>query len=531
MTVTYEELGYFKSVEDVPVEEPAYNKEEENLQHALELSLKEQTERTQGPSRPMAIRKPDSGRIQTLLDVQGKGKKKRRTHMLTKASGHASLDAELPMIDSETESDNVVSKIDTGDQDEGQAGPNPGDHDEGRDGPNPGEQDEGQARLNPGDAAESQPQSSHVVHVGPNRKHENHKLPCEDSVILEEPEEELGKTNAEAEVQSMVLVPIHQETSLVSPMTTPVIYLTTSQSGSLLLTSTATTSVVMTTTTILPPPPQPQQSTTDPTLVKRIDELEQHMANLLQYNLAMEEMKLSNNGCLKINPMRLIKITRSCASGASGTSRTSRSSQLPPPPLPLSTGTSRFFSNEMEECHKMLTDQVDWINPEGDQVRIDVNRPLPLGGSLGHVTIQTQFLFNKYLEYLRYGSKGSSLALSISKMKASSYPDFGLELFVPEQMWIDDKSDPPCGFSVSFELKPTPDMGYEFKHDYTIIESPRVVVFSVNNNERKIMRFNEIYKFSDGTLTWILEALAYKVKEFKLKRLNPGMNTLLQRTE
>ncbi|GKC87892.1 hypothetical protein Tco_1148541 [Tanacetum coccineum] len=51
--------------------------------------------------------------------------------------------------------------------------------------------------------------------------------------------------------------------------------------------------------------------------------------------------------------------------------------------------------------------------------------------------------------------------------------------------------------------------GYEFKHDYTIIESPRAVVFQVNNNERKIMRFNEIYKFSDGTLTRILETLDY----------------------
>ncbi|GKA62026.1 hypothetical protein Tco_0761545 [Tanacetum coccineum] len=67
--------------------------------------------------------------------------------------------------------------------------------------------------------------------------------------------------------------------------------------------------------------------------------------------------------------------------------------------------------------------------------------------------------------------------------------------------------------------------GYEFKHDYTIIESPRAVVFPVNNNELKIMRFNKIYKFSDGTLTRILEALDYKVKEFMVKRLNLGMNT------
>ncbi|GJR39272.1 hypothetical protein Tco_1214956 [Tanacetum coccineum] len=101
---------------------------------------------------------------------------------------------------------------------------------------------------------------------------------------------------------------------------------------------------------------------------------------------------------------------------------------------------------QMEECHKMLTDQVDWANLEGDQVRINVNRPLPLGGPPSHVTIQTDFFFNKDLEYLRYGSKGSCPALSISKMKAASYPNFGLELLVPEQMWIDDV----CTYDVWF---------------------------------------------------------------------------------
>nr|GEU64467.1 protein kinase-like domain, concanavalin A-like lectin/glucanase domain protein [Tanacetum cinerariifolium] len=185
------------------------------------------------------------------------------------------------------------------------------------------------------------------------------------------------------------------------------------------------------------------------------------------------------------------------------------------------------YCRKMEECHKMLTDWVDWTNPEGDKVKVDVNRPLPLGGPPDHVTIQTQFFFNKDLEYLRYGSKGSSPALSISKIKAASYPDFGLELLVPEQIYDSSlrqkKSDHTCGFSVSSELKPTQDKefqlgiesyqaqpnltkprwdatSYKFKHDYTIIECPRAVVFSVNNNERKIMRFNEIYKFSDSTI-------------------------------
>ncbi|GKF37341.1 hypothetical protein Tco_0114099 [Tanacetum coccineum] len=98
------------------------------------------------------------------------------------------------------------------------------------------------------------------------------------------------------------------------------------------------------------------------------------------------------------------------------------------------TGHIIHLQFHMEECHKMLTNQVDWANPEGDQVRINVNRPLPLGGPLGHVTIQTKFFFNKDLEYLRYVNKGSCPALSISKIKAASYPDFGLELLVPELM-------------------------------------------------------------------------------------------------
>nr|GEX89954.1 hypothetical protein [Tanacetum cinerariifolium] len=80
----------------------------------------------------------------------------------TESSGNAespSIDVELTMTDSVTESDEEVAEINVGDQDEGPARPNPGEH------------DEGQAGSNPGDAAESQPQSSHVVHAGPNLKH------------------------------------------------------------------------------------------------------------------------------------------------------------------------------------------------------------------------------------------------------------------------------------------------------------------------------------------------------------------------
>ncbi|GJT62998.1 hypothetical protein Tco_1006531 [Tanacetum coccineum] len=70
---------------------------------------------------------------------------------------------------------------------------------------------------------------------------------------------------------------------------------------------------------------------------------------------------------------------------------------------------------QMEECHKLLTDQVD-----ESIIKFNVRKPLPL-------------------EYLRYGRKSGTLALSISKMKATYYPDVGLEQMVPDQMWIEEE--------------------------------------------------------------------------------------------
>ncbi|GKD18651.1 hypothetical protein Tco_1207809, partial [Tanacetum coccineum] len=66
--------------------------------------------------------------------------------------------------------------------------------------------------------------------------------------------------------------------------------------------------------------------------------------------------------------------------------------------------------------------------------------------------------------------------------------------------------------------------GFEFKHDFTVIDSPRVVIFRDKYGVQMIMRFNEIHKFSDGTLHQIDEALDYRVKEFRINRTNPGMN-------
>ncbi|GJR62741.1 hypothetical protein Tco_1504903 [Tanacetum coccineum] len=177
--------------EGVPENEPRLDDEEADTQRAIEESIKEVHDAHRGPLPPVVIREPDYGRFQPLPEVQGKGKDKvsdeqvaldllnlqtpkkkspteqyifqRRTPAPTEPSGYAespSLYAELGLTDSDTESDEEVPLVvKSRAQDEGQAGPNHG------------VQDEGQARPNSSDNAEPQPQSTPVVHVGPNLEH------------------------------------------------------------------------------------------------------------------------------------------------------------------------------------------------------------------------------------------------------------------------------------------------------------------------------------------------------------------------
>ncbi|GKC29397.1 hypothetical protein Tco_1036691, partial [Tanacetum coccineum] len=53
---------------------------------------------------------------------------------------------------------------------------------------------------------------------------------------------------------------------------------------------------------------------------------------------------------------------------------------------------------------------------------------------------------------------------------------------------------------------------YYFKEDYTIVPKPRAVVYRDINDQRKLMRLNELHKFSDGTLTRVMEKLDQMVK-------------------
>nr|GEV95453.1 hypothetical protein [Tanacetum cinerariifolium] len=377
------------------------------------------------------------------------------------------------------------------------------------------------AGSNLSDAVGSQPQPSHVVHAGPNLKPMD--LEAIDASPLQKHEhlDEEFTTTTYLNVQENLKLPYED-------LMIPEEHVSSTGTLSPLPTLSATTSTVMTTTIIPPPPPQPQQSTAHLTLMKCIDELEQHMANLLQYNLALEE-RLDKHGSRlyklenlniphqEIIQQRMFKsktyeahedhkklydaLEKSLERDYSDqllsdlekarykkrkrrdVPRTPSGSPLPqPPPPPPPAGAS----GAPEE--RPVTPEPTWTIPSSNVSAVKNNWATTLASiyvtpaensmlaKTGDMTnflnwycrqvnktkltqedlegqaykvfkafYPDQFFFNKDLEYLSHVSKGSSPALSISKMKAASYLDFSLKLLMLEQMWIEDV----CTYGIS----------------------------------------------------------------------------------
>ncbi|GJX37714.1 retrovirus-related pol polyprotein from transposon TNT 1-94 [Tanacetum coccineum] len=307
-----------------------------------------------------SIRETDTRKLQPLPEVPGKGKEKvgeeqaaqvllnlqtpkkkspaeqyifqRRSHVPTETSGRedsTSLYAELGLSGSDTDSDEATPPvIRSRTQDEGQAGSDPG------------KLDEGQAGPNPDDVAESQPLPTPSVLAGPNLEHsdveitdassqpqpehmdegftataypnvqENLKLTTNEQVIPEEPAsstgtlsslQQLGKdfsfgdqffndkpSDAENENNDT-----DTEVKSDGYPTQPARHLSNNQQQ------------------LLPLPPQPQQGPLDPIIIKRMGELEELIANLVEENQALEE-RLDKQGSRinKLETMDLPKMIR-----------------------------------------------------------------------------------------------------------------------------------------------------------------------------------------------------------------------------
>nr|GEY24612.1 uncharacterized mitochondrial protein AtMg00810-like [Tanacetum cinerariifolium] len=94
----------------------------------------------------------------------------------------------------------------------------------------------------------------------------------------------------------------------------------------------------------------------------------------------------------------------------------------------------------LEEVYKTTTDQLDWVNPEGQQYPHNLLQPLPLiPDNQGHRVIPFAHFINNDLEYLRGGASSRKYTTSVTKTKAADYRHIKwIEDLVPRTMWIQE---------------------------------------------------------------------------------------------
>nr|GEY14105.1 reverse transcriptase domain-containing protein [Tanacetum cinerariifolium] len=94
----------------------------------------------------------------------------------------------------------------------------------------------------------------------------------------------------------------------------------------------------------------------------------------------------------------------------------------------------------LEEVYKATIDQLDWVNPEGQQYPHNLLKPLPLiPNNRGHCVIPFEHFINNDLEYLCGGASSRKYTTSVTKTKAAKYGHIKwIEDLVPRIMWIEE---------------------------------------------------------------------------------------------
>nr|GEU61367.1 putative ribonuclease H-like domain-containing protein [Tanacetum cinerariifolium] len=151
----------------------------------------------------------------------------------------------------------------------------------------------------------------------------------------------------------------------------------------------------------------------------------------------------------------------------------------------------------LEEVYKVTTDQLDQVNPEGQQYPHNLLQPLPLlPNNRGRRVIPFEHFINNDLEYLCRGASSRKYTTSITKTKAADYRHI---------KWIEDlgrKRQQFYGFAVN----------WKFAHD--VYYKRRIIAVI----EFKIVEWHS-YKYLDRITVRRDDDKLYKFKEGDFKRL------------
>nr|GEX02763.1 hypothetical protein [Tanacetum cinerariifolium] len=153
------------------------------------------------------------------------------------------------------------------------------------------------------------------------------------------------------------------------------------------------------------------------------------------------------------------------------------------PAFRLLKGTRSNYAKleyDFEECYKALSKKLDWDNPKDDDYLFDLFKQLPLITHGNHQSIPVEFFINNDLKYLQGGISTMTYTASTTKTKAAQYNLPGIEDMV-SNIWSSVK--------------------------LLMINMHYVGFHTGEHNRNRLMHSDELYNFSDGTLTRLLSLL------------------------
>nr|GEU29222.1 hypothetical protein [Tanacetum cinerariifolium] len=175
----------------------------------------------------------------------------------------------------------------------------------------------------------------------------------------------------------------------------------------------------------------------------------------------------------------------------------------------------------LEEVYKATTDQLDWVNPEGQQYPHNLLQPLSLiPNNRGCRVIPFAHFINNDLEYLRGGASSRKYTTSVTKTKAVDYENIKwIEDLVPHSMWIQEpiNYDKHAFWGVSHRgQKRQQFYGFAVNREYALdVYSKRRIIAVM---DLKIMECHS-YKHLDWITIRRDDDKLYKFKEGDFKRL------------
>nr|GEZ02001.1 reverse transcriptase domain-containing protein [Tanacetum cinerariifolium] len=199
----------------------------------------------------------------------------------------------------------------------------------------------------------------------------------------------------------------------------------------------------------------------------------------------------------------------------------------------------------LEEVYKATTDQLDWNNPEGQQYPHDLLKPLPLiTNSRGRRVIPFDHFINNDLEYLCGGAssrkytnsvknKGSRLWAHKVQGKLTNHFAFNVSLRMFTRSIVIQRRIEVLQLGVeSYQKKlnltkpNTYRSNLKRKKAYTTYSNPRGFIYQNKDKQNRLMRIDELHKFSDDTLNDIRTTLDDRLKGIRMKYLPQTMKTM-----